>query len=378
MKIKLKNLIYLTIFLLPVYLIRFSWLGLPTNLLEAIISLIFILWFFKYYHIFWEKSFWLKQRKYLLPISLILGGLFLSLLFNPNYLRGLGIIKAWFVFPIIFAFMVFQIIKAEERKNIFKAFYLSALAISFIGLIYFFGGQMTYDGRLQALFNSPNYLAMYLAPAIIMGAIFFQENRKIYGISLAIILSTFYLTLSYAAWMAVLLALFITLWLNKKLSRKWLWLPLILLAVFIFFQSGTKKMSDFLQKDPRSSISSREMIWSASKKILADHWFLGIGPGNFQDKYLEYQRYFPPYLEWAVPQPHSLYLAFWLQSGLVGFLGFILLIFRWFKNIFQRPADNLKWISLGIMLYILIHGLVDTTYFKNDLAIIFWLTFLAI
>ena len=274
--------------------------------------------------------------------------------------------------------MVFQIIKAEERKNIFKAFYLSALAISFIGLIYFFGGQMTYDGRLQALFNSPNYLAMYLAPAIIMGAIFFQENRKIYGISLAIILSTFYLTLSYAAWMAVLLALFITLWLNKKLSRKWLWLPLILLAVFIFFQSGTKKMSDFLQKDPRSSISSREMIWSASKKILADHWFLGIGPGNFQDKYLEYQRYFPPYLEWAVPQPHSLYLAFWLQSGLVGFLGFILLIFRWFKNIFQRPADNLKWISLGIMLYILIHGLVDTTYFKNDLAIIFWLTFLAI
>ena len=27
----------------------------------------------------------------------------------------------------------------------------------------------------------------------------------------------------------------------------------------------------------------------------------------------EYQKHFPPYLEWAVPQPHNLYLAFWLQ-----------------------------------------------------------------
>lgn len=32
--------------------------------------------------------------------------------------------------------------------------------------------------------------------------------------------------------------------------------------------------------------------------------------------------------------------------------------------------------SLGIMFYFLLHGLVDTTYFKNDLAVIFWLNFM--
>jgi len=25
------------------------------------------------------------------------------------------------------------------------------------------------------------------------------------------------------------------------------------------------------------------------------------------------------------------------------------------------------------MIYILLHGLIDTTYFKNDLAVVFWL-----
>jgi len=33
---------------------------------------------------------------------------------------------------------------------------------------------------------------------------------------------------------------------------------------------------------------------------------------------------------------------------------------------------------LGVMLYVLVHGIFDTTYFKNDLAVVFWLNFLAL
>jgi len=123
------------------------------------------------------------------------------------------------------------------------------------------------------------------------------------------------------------------------------------------------------------------MIWKSAGKILEDHPLWGSGPGNFQIKYLEYQKYFPPYLEWAVPQPHNLYLAFWLQTGILGIVGFLVLIAKWIKNVIRiiknHQNGNLQIASVlaGIMLYILIHGIADTTYWKNDLALIFWTIF---
>jgi O-antigen ligase len=123
------------------------------------------------------------------------------------------------------------------------------------------------------------------------------------------------------------------------------------------------------------------MIWQSSGKILSDNWLLGIGPGNFQDKYLEYQKYFPPYLEWAVPHPHNLYLAFWLYGGLVGLVSFLVILYFFFKKV-ETPklgvSTGVKYIALGVMIYVLLHGLVDTTIFKNDLAVVFWLTYFSI
>ena len=125
------------------------------------------------------------------------------------------------------------------------------------------------------------------------------------------------------------------------------------------------------------------MIWRAAGKILEDHWILGIGPGNFQTEYLAYQKYFPPYLEWAVPHPQNVYLTFWLYGGILGMLGFLGTLYFYFAEIFGKiksASGNapLYLVSFGIMFYFLLHGLVDTTIFKNDLAVVFWLNFLVL
>jgi O-antigen ligase len=117
------------------------------------------------------------------------------------------------------------------------------------------------------------------------------------------------------------------------------------------------------------------MIWQSAGKILEDNPTWGIGPGNFQEKYLEYQKYYPPYLEWAVPHPHNLYLAFYLYSGILGLAAFLLSIFFWLKKIMAQKKEATVLVALGIIAYFLLHGMVDTTYFKNDLAVIFWLAF---
>jgi O-antigen ligase len=86
--------------------------------------------------------------------------------------------------------------------------------------------------------------------------------------------------------------------------------------------------------------------------------------------------------------PHNILLNFWAELGLAGMLLFIWIIGKYFWisiSNFQFPISkqiqnskfkiqNYTDIGLiGAMIVIVIHGIVDVPYFKNDLAIIFWL-----
>ena len=378
----LKNLIYLTIFALPSYLWKISFFVLPSNILELLIMACLIVWLlFRAKKTAWQ-DFFEKYKTFFWPAGLIFLGLILSMLINKSYLVSVGIIKAWFVLPMFFSFMASSIVKKEQKNKLFGAYYVSVCLVAIISLAYFVLGRLTYDERMAGIFNSPNYLAMYLAPAIFVGYyLFWRDAGKCFGkklvfISLASIALALYLTYSYAAWLALAMAFGLVFAVEKKaVFRKTFAIFLIILAV-VFFQHEKPKFADLVNFNVRSSLASRMMIWRSAEKIIADNWIWGIGAGNFQTKYLEYQKYFPPYLEWAVPHPHNLYLAFWLYSGLSGLVGFIWLIIAWFRAlILKQKNPNLKLLGLGVMFYILLHGLFDTTYFKNDLAVIFWLLF---
>ncbi|HEX7586138.1 MAG TPA: O-antigen ligase family protein, partial [Patescibacteria group bacterium] len=162
------------------------------------------------------------------------------------------------------------------------------------------------------------------------------------------------------------------------LKSRIFWVGIVLVGLVFSAQWGSGKLRAIYAVSERSSIASRLMIWKTAGKLAHDNPVWGIGPGNFQNKYLEYQKFFPPYLEWAVSHPHNIFLAFFLYSGLAGTTGFVMLVFFWFRDILKKEDSALKTIFLGVMIYALLHGLVDTTYFKNDLAVIFWLSFSAL
>lgn len=374
-KLNLENLIYLTIFLLPAYLVSFNFFRLPTNVLEILIALVLLAWVAKIKNGFALKQFLQKYKNFGLSLGLIFVGLLLATIINGNYPTGLGILKGWFVAPLLFAAVVQLAVPRPKQKNIFTAYFTSAFALAVLGVVHFFLGGATYDGRLALFFNSPNYLAMYLAPALIMGILFFREKPRIYFLSLLILFWAFALTASYAAWLAALAVIVGMFWLRKE--KRIFWALLLLVGFFLLSQSGGDKLTGLLQQNERSSLASRMMIWQASQKIIADNWLFGIGPGNFQAKYLAYQKYFPPYLEWAVPHPHSLYLNFWLSGGLLGLVGFLSLLLFWARELYQKrnTRTNYQLAAAAIVVYIMLHGLVDTTYFKNDLAVVFWLNF---
>lgn len=379
--LNLKYFVFLIILLLPTYLIKLAIFGLPINLLEILIALAFI-WTLLENNLsknIFDKKTWIL-------IGFIFFGLFLSTIANNNFLLELGIIKGWFIFPIILVLIAKQTLTKEK---IYLAIYSSGFSVALISIFYYLTNNITFDGRLQSIFNSPNYLAMFLAPTIIIGFATLKQTLKntiqkhllTHLISLGVILFVMYQTHSYASWasLAVIFLIQGMLYAPKKNVLKNFTLIVIIGALLISFQWQNPKLQDLISLNKRSSFASRLMIWTSTEKILADNWFFGIGPGNFQAEYLANQKNMPePYLEWAVPHPHNLFLAFWLQAGLIGLLAFLGLLLHWFKIVWRKPNGVYKTISLAIMAYFLLHGLVDTTYFKNDLAILFWLNFIAI
>ena len=384
----LQNFIYLTIFAVPFYLIKLNFFGIPVNILDILMTIVVFWWLTEI--VFKRQKLNLPNYKYLIPIALILIGITISTTFNYNKLHNWSIVKSWFILPIFFSFITYSITsKRLSVEKILQTIHYSTFAVSLVALSYFFSNNLTYDYRLSAFYLSPNYLAMYLTPGLIIAFYKLSSNFKNGLLSLnlffnffaiTILSSAIYLTFSYATWLALSGSFLLIFFLLKKMSPLVFLAMLLLSAIILGNQFNNPKFQNLLNPTNNSSLTSRIAIWKSAGKILSDNWLWGIGADNFQEKYLAYQKYFPPYPEWAVPQPHNLYLAFWLHCGLFGFIGFLWLIVVWLKNqlkIIFHPANQKQKksavILLTIILYILLHGIIDTPIWKNDLSLIFWL-----
>lgn len=384
----LQNFSLLVIFCMPLYLVKMTFFGLPLNVFE-LLALFAIIFIFitkrpKLYTITSKLSGFL-----IIGMIFIIIGMFFSIIFNTNMLAGFGIFKSWLLLPIFFSLTLFYSIESiKDLEKIFLSVYFSAVLVGLIAIVYKLLGLTTYDNRLSSIYASPNHLAMYLAPGLFLGLYFLSKNYSrdkfskktlFYLATLMIILIPFYFTYSYGAWLASVLSLATTLFAlrpNRKSAILLTSFLIICLAILLALQIHTPKFSAAINFSDRSSFASRQTIWHVSTALIEEHYFLGIGPGNFQSAYLSLQKNYPPYLEWAVPEPHNVFLAFWLQAGLLGLVGFLMLLFFVF-NIFYQIIRNKKNTALaapllGFFLYTILHGLIDTTYWKNDLAFLFW------
>ncbi len=376
------------------YLLRFKIIHLPTNVLDLLVVIVILFWFFSLLvnkRLFFDLKGILKETKIIVfSFALIFFGLILSTVFsNFNNLVALGIIKSWFLIPFVFGFLILSRLRENNflLSHILEAYFLGAVILSLAGLFFVLGGRLTYDGRLRLFFDSPNQFSMYLVPALLIGIFYFlkkwpkkEKLNNLWLIGVVVIALNLFFTYSFGAWLAFGLSMVSLLYrLDKKKLVFFFALIFLVVCALTFIFKGAK-LGSILHYNERSSLASRIMIWKSSILMIKEHPIAGIGPGNFQKTYLGYQKYFPPYLEWAVPQPHNLFFAVYLQSGIAGVVGFGLLLWDFFKKNKKDPLIdkiNCSALIFSIMLSIIIHGLVDTTYWRNDLSLIFWMLIFA-
>lgn len=375
--------IYVVIFSLPAYLLRIKIFSIPTTVLELEIYILFLVWLFK--KMPGGKSaiqLFFNDKLFFGACSLFFLGAIISSFLSSDIRISVGLLKGWFFDPMIFGLVLVSVVdKKNHAERILLSFYCSGVLIAASGLIYRFLGILTYDGRVRGIFLSPNHLAMYLClPFFACFYFLFNSKNRIiryfFAFSGIVMGVTLYFTYSYGAWLgAVGSFLFLTIFfLRKKKKILGAFGVVAISIILLFLQMGSQKFENLIES-PRSPLSSRIMVWQAAFKIGTDNFIFGIGPGMFQKYYLDYQKYFIPYLEWAVPQPHNIILAFWIQNGIIGAVGFILLAIWFFKRGKVALSFSVRDIAICLMVfmsYFLIHGLVDTPYWKNDLSVIFW------
>ena len=151
----------------------------------------------------------------------------------------------------------------------------------------------------------------------------------------------------------------------------WFYFPYTLFIAIILSQLNSPKFKQSLDFKNRSSSSVRIEIYRTSFDLIKENPIFGIGPGLFQ---ANYQIKAPVTLghaplEWNMPHTHNIFLGFWLNAGIIGLIAFLLIIILCHTS-FSYPLIAL-W---GI----LIHGLFDMPFWKNDLAMIFWLIIVCI
>ncbi len=427
---RLDYALFLLIMALPSYLIRFSVFGIPSTVLEVMILLTFAVWFFK----FWlpQLKHKLKNREARVPypfsieIILLIVFSFVAVGVANFNLSALGIWKAYFFEPILVFILVMNIFREKKDwQKIIWALILSAASVSILAIYQKITGQFIANPfwaneatrRVVSFFGYPNAVGLYLAPLILIFLGWFfslphtttltKTFKKILIILvIAASLLSLYFARSEGAIIGVVAGLLIF---GLCAGRRQRIATLILTAVVIggvFFFAPTKNfvITKLTLNDLSGQIRQRQ--WKETLLALTGTKFItGAGLDNYQASVAPFHqegiffnsdnlpnfdaqlrtsstlraKYWQPVEIYMYP--HNIFLNFWSEIGLLGALTFMWLLLRAMyislKLVISYGRENRseKYLALGLLgalVAIIVHGLVDVPYFKNDLSVMFW------
>lgn len=378
---RLRQLSAAIILLLPLYYFRFSILSVPTNGIEILIIILFL-----------STAYLCARSKdmsisfpWAWPVVLILLGITLSSAISSDKHLAFGILKGWFIIPMLYYIAVATLFKSGGHSLLIRALYANLILVGLYALLQWLGviHLVSYQSstssivayvtqhRAIAFFESPNYLAMYLVPpALLAFGYYFSKNKPGRYWLLLIPLSAIVLTYSRGAMVALLTGLVLIVSAKKSFRLAVISSAVVLLISIILLLA-------LPHVGGSGGDQARTYIWNQAAQLIRDHPILGIGPGQFNGELnarLPANTYYQQSVREYALHAHNILLNFWLSGGVLALGGFVWLMVATIRRLLIAPGELIiRYGLLAALMAILIHGTVDTTYFKNDLALHFWL-----
>lgn len=364
----------LLIALLPAYLWRFQIFGLPTTFLEILIAVFLI---FTLFEALSQKKQAIDKLRRLSQINWAIGlfvlAAIVSTIISPEPIRALGQLKAFVLEPVLIFYAGILTIKKSDLNFLFTCLFVSASVLSFLGILQYFthvGLPLRFWGngeepkRIVSVFEYPNALALYLAPVFGFILVLWQKRFEFIKPAylypgLAFMALALGLTFSRGAWLAVTVAVLFLVLRSQGIKK------IAVLALILIVLGLTPAVRQRLMLTDASTNAHRELTAAAITKIKASP-LLGNGLAGFRTTLAE-QKFTGEILNY----PHNIILNFWLELGLVGLLAFGW-IYYLARNKYKKRPDAINLAVAAYLLVMLLHGLVDAPYFKNDLAVLFW------
>ena len=67
------------------------------------------------------------------------------------------------------------LLNIDDDRKFLELWFLGLISILCIALVFYVSGELTFDGRLQGPFTSPNFLAFFLFPGSLMSFYFWKN-----------------------------------------------------------------------------------------------------------------------------------------------------------------------------------------------------------
>lgn len=384
--------ITLLIACLPVYQIRFEVLGIPMTLLEAFIILLTLVWLVQTVR---------TQRRIDVPYAWAVGAFVLAgtiaMIVSVDVRAGLGLWKAYIIEPVFVYVVYMNTIRTEkDQRQIHWAFIVLLLLVGAGALLQAVGWMQIPEPyaseiprRVTSVYPFPTAIGKIADQLIVFSLTFVvfawsalraQLRRRLFGFLLAggIGIASLFLSVNRGALLGVLASIFLFALLSR---RRMIVLSLcaVACAALLFVPVvHTEIEKVFTRTDTSTDV--RVVMWQGTWRLIMHHPITGAGLGGFPTLYNEYRD--ASHVE-LFPNPDSLYLTLWSEMGLYGVLAFFWIFGIWARSawraIHTSPSGSYRWLlgvaASAVLIAFLVHGVVDTPYFKNDLAVFFWVFF---
>jgi O-antigen ligase len=307
----------------------------------------------------------------------------ISVLVSGDHRAALGLFRAYFLEPAAFFLVVGAVASTPGRAGLILLGFAAGAAVAAI-----LNAAVVLDAIRHhvldlattppvVIYQTANAVSLYLIPLVAMAAAILvhskgRAERWFSGLFLAAALPACLLSFSrggYLALGAVALGL--------AISHRWakVLVPGVVVAALAVSQVPLirHRIAYELHMVPGNTLDFRLRIWGQTLRMLSHSPVLGIGLSYYQQAMGPYWQDLP-----KVIYPHNIILNFWAVTGLLGLAGFFWLVIRAFmlgwRGWRRHPAEWRPY-DLGVMLVLVamvVHGLVDVPFFKNDLSFEFW------
>ena len=247
--------------------------------------------------------------------------------------------------------------------------------------------------RVYGTLRNPNLLGGYLIPILPLAAaaVVAFRNWALRALGLVTLLAgsaCLYFTYSRGAWLAFAAEIAVfglagLAWAWPHIKRDWrlkLALGVVLVvglgaAAFMVMDSPAlqQRLTSMFATRDHSSNSFRMNVWLGVIAMIKDSWWAGVGIGNetFQKVYGLYM-----ISGFEALGAYNIFLEVAVETGLFGLAAFlwVLLAFLARSTFHALRGEARPWAVAAIagLLGLMIHGLVDTVFYRPSIQILFW------